>query len=246
MTTDAKRIPYLALMAILVGIAAGCGGKSDDSGANPAASAVDPHFATAEALVEYFNSLTTREPVDDATVLSLFYAENDLQQRLIELNRISLPLLAVGAAMHERFQAPVDPTDPKAFISLPNEPAKIVDRSDQRAAAEYKNWDKSIEKLQLVKIGNRWWFSGYTYEHHPAYKAAKPEQLTLVEMGTRAMAAVAPSIAARVRTGELRTAEDTRKALTDESQAYVLQHPQEFQQYQAFVREHPELFSGHK
>ena len=97
-----------------------------------------------------------------------------------------------------------------------------------------------------MKVGDRWWVSGYSAEYHPLLKGVTSDKLVILEMGLKAMAAVAPSLAVRVRSGELKTAEEARSALKSELQQYVMQHGNEFKEYESFVRQHPELFGTPK
>jgi len=223
----------------------GCGRHDEESAAQEtAAPQVDPHFVSAAALIEYFNTLTTTEPIDPTASNSLYYAENEFQRRLVSLGQTAAPIFDLGAAMQERFKAPVDPSSPKAFIAKANKPAHITQDQGERALAEYKDWDGTIERMQLVKYNQRWWISGYTLEYHPLLKDIKRDQLVLSEAGLKAMAAVAPAMATRVRAGEFRTADEARKAVQVACQEYAMQHPDQFREYAEYVRAHPEALAG--
>ena len=60
---------------------------------------VDPRFASADALLEYYNRVLTQQPkLDSREYLSLMFAETPLQERLLALYRDSLPLLELDDA----------------------------------------------------------------------------------------------------------------------------------------------------
>src|SRR5690349_11787942 len=126
----------------------------------------DPRFASAEALLEYYNSLTTREPVDMIAVYNACYAENDVQRQYIDASRQLQPFAELDRLMFQKFGECFNPKS-KSHMLAPDKPAKMIKLEGQRAEAELINSDGETQTLRLVQIGDRWWVSGYTFEYLP-------------------------------------------------------------------------------
>lgn len=222
--TRCHRLPAVAPLAAALGlvsmaIAVGCSGEDEAAQDSIVVQqpSVDPRFATAQGLVDQFNALTTREPIDIPAVNALYYAENPRQQALCTLNDIMVPLVPLNNAMQERFKQPIDPSTPTAFVAKANGPAKITQEQGERVTATYKEWDGRTETLQLVKYNQRWWISGYTMEHHPNVKNVTDDDLRFMTIVFRGMAAVAPSLIQRIKSGEFRTVDDARRAIISQA-----------------------------
>jgi hypothetical protein len=170
---------------------------------------VDPRFASADALVEYFNELTTTEPANLRRVSELYYGENELQQRNVEHNSNFVGVLELHQALYDRFGRGYFPDHGPAFE--PNGPATITERSPQRATATYPDSLGRPEPLQLVQVGDRWWISGYTLENHPMYN--NNENLPNVERNFRVLASVGPQIISRTNRGEFRSADEALRTM---------------------------------
>src|SRR5262245_13676290 len=69
----------LAAIAMACLVLSGCG--NDDGSYKP------PPLPTADALVDHFNALTTKAPVDVVALHALYVPESDLHRDLIELDR---------------------------------------------------------------------------------------------------------------------------------------------------------------
>ncbi len=175
--------------------------------------AVDPRYATAEALVDYYNELTTyRRVVDADSILELLFAENAQQRRIIAVLSNHTPILKLEQAMWERFGERLD-EDEKVVPLGPNlRPAFITEHSGQRAMARETNRDGRESDLYLVQIGDRWWISGYTLEYDPEFKSLR-DNLEGFERLTQSLAGLAPGITQRIRADEFSTPDQVRKAM---------------------------------
>jgi len=88
----------LLLIAIVLSLNA-CGSESEET----AIQTVDPRFATAESLIEYFNSLPSLGNDAGPAFVELLYAETPFQEQFLNTLRISNDLHRAEIAMHERF-----------------------------------------------------------------------------------------------------------------------------------------------
>lgn len=76
-------LPLVALFATAMCPGCGEGGGGNAVGSNTPA--IDPRFATAEALLEYYNQVAMTGPkVNIESIFDLLYAETGLQEQLIE------------------------------------------------------------------------------------------------------------------------------------------------------------------
>lgn len=176
------------------------------------ASQVDPWHASPEALVEYFNSLFTTDPINFRSYVAAFYAENDLQRRLVRLHSALPPVLDLSTAVRERFNDTIIP-DADNFSSEPiSTPAHITERTEGRAQATYTEFDGKEATLYLVQIGEQWWISGFTLEYDPLLPSSD-ESLAFWEDVVNSYAAVGPNLTGRVRAGEFGSITDFRDAL---------------------------------
>jgi hypothetical protein len=199
------------LYAIAVACAvAGC--NRDDGTYKP------PPLPTADALVDHFNSLTTKDPVNVVALHALYFAESDLQRDLVELDRKMTVMYDLDAAMQARFKEPWNPANPTAFVATPNEAATIIERQGNRAVAECVERNGTVTKLHLVENNGQWRLSGLTLENNEGLKL-------MVEAGRlkETDALLAPTalhgkrIADAVRAGQFATADDARKAMVSAS-----------------------------
>lgn len=152
-----------------------CG--SDDEQTNEQSN-VDSRFATAESLIEYYNTFDRTVARDRLLILDLYYSENQRQEKLLRLFRsaygeselrISLKNY-FGKALEEytweevlREPMPTDIKESPPPRKWP--PAKVTEHNGDRAIAVQGNPYMGDETFQLVKVGSRWWISGYTDEY---------------------------------------------------------------------------------
>jgi hypothetical protein len=216
--TAATSVAMSALMLLFV-FAIGCGGGEAD--AEAAMPSVDPRYATADAFVEYFNSLSTATPVRYQEIRREFYAENQEQRQMLEVYDLTLALLDLMHASAVQF----DDQDAKDILDealAPSQPASIVERSDRRAQATYRDARGHEERLYLVQHEHRWWISAYTLEYSHSFREMQDAALDVHgELGidsTRRVqiARLYRDTAARIRRGEFRTQEESRRAIMQE------------------------------
>ena len=174
---------------------------------------VDPRFASADALLEYYNRVLTQQPkLDSREYLSLMFAETPLQERLLALYRDSLPLLELDDACWEHYGAGLS----RGADESPFEPARhratMTESDNDRATATRRRNDGSRAEIHLVRLGKRWWISGYTFEYDRRFKPDK-ESLDDLERRTRYLAAVAPIVTAEVRSGKFEGAGEVGPSL---------------------------------
>lgn len=207
-TTTATLLIALSLAA------AGCG-ESQAPAPAPRAPAVDPRFASADALLEHYNDLTSGGPrVEAAAVLDLMYAENDVQKKLLAATREVLPLMELEQAMWERFGEGLNVGRGKAPLAAKNQPAQMARREEARAEATELEDDGSESTVHLVRMGDRWWISGYTLE----YRSQLVESVKAYEAMPAALKAAygaAGDLRRRLEAGEFASASDLRRTFME-------------------------------
>ena len=200
----------------------GCGsGESEAVAQEPQ---VDPRFATADALLAHYNSIATRDPVNPDAMMELMYAETPAQQQFINLARLTIPQAKLDHAMFEQFGECLDPKEKRHHLS-PDEPAHMSKREESRCQAEFTDHSGDKITLYLVRVGDRWWVSGYTFEYDPDLRSVMKEStdLSKYERELQAAGTIAQSLASRIRTGEFKSADDARKAYVDAIVTHTLQ-----------------------
>ncbi len=174
---------------------------------------VDPRFASADALLEYYNQVLTQQPkLDSREFLSLMFAETLLQERLLALYRDSLPLLELDDACWEQYGAGLSPGADESPFEPARHRATMTESDTDRAKATRRRNDGSRAEIYLVRLSKRWWISGYTYEYDRRFKPDK-ESLDDLERRTRYLAAVAPIVTAEVRSGKFEGAGEVGPSL---------------------------------
>lgn len=205
------RLQTAFAIAIIVLLSA-CSSEERESAVNQPPP-VDPRFASADALLEYYNHVVTQQPkVDSREVLSLMFAETPLQERLLALYRDSLPLLELDDACWEQYGVGLSPGADEAPFAPARHRATMTESDNERAKARRRRNDGSRADIYLVRLGNRWWISGYTYEYDRRFKPDK-ESLDDLERRTRYLAAVAPIVTAEVRSGKFKGAGEVGPSL---------------------------------
>ena len=131
---------------------------------------MDSRYTSAESLIDYSNSLTRRDPVNFREFVQLLYAENDLQKRLIQGYKTALPVLDLSTAVRQRFNESLVEDSDNYTTKPSREPGRIVKHDGERAEAVYVDATGLDGRIYLVKIGDRWWISGYTIEYDPLKK----------------------------------------------------------------------------
>jgi hypothetical protein len=200
----------------------GCGGAESEAVAQEPQ--VDPRFATADALLAHYNSIATRDPVNPDAMMELMYAETPAQQQFINLASLMMPLAKLDHAMFEQFGECLEPKDKRHQLS-PDEPARMSKREDSRCQAEFTDHAGDKITLYLVRVGDRWWVSGYTFEYDPDIQRTMKEStdLSKYEQELQTIGTVAQSLIARIRASEFKTADEARKAYIDSIVSHTLQ-----------------------
>lgn len=203
---------------ILVATLSGCGGDaSDQQTAVPPAA--DPRFATADALITYYNQLTYEtELIDARATLELYYAENDLQRQMVRVITESVPSIDLEQAMWEQFGQGFNPAAPRSPLTSNREATVITERNGPRVLAREVDAQGSVNTIHLVQVGTRWWLSGYTLEYDDEFTDAIAD-FDAYEQFLRDLGLVASSVASRIRRGEFSSAEKAREAVGTEIMA---------------------------
>ncbi|MEE8154198.1 MAG: hypothetical protein V3T53_04455 [Phycisphaerales bacterium] len=210
-TTQTDRILTAVAIAIMVLLSACSSEDPDPMVSQPPP--VDPRFASADALLEYYNQVAMQQPkVDSGKGLSLMFAETPLQERLLALYRDSLPLLELEDACWEQYGVGLSPSANESPFSPAKHTATMTERDTERAKAKQRQNDGSLEDIYLVKLQDRWWISGYTLEYDQRTKSALKE-IDTIERRTRYLAAVAPIVTADVRSGKWKEAGEVAPSL---------------------------------
>lgn len=209
----------LALMALVPG----CGGDGEEVAATvQPAPPVAPRFASAESLLEYFNSLNTATPVRPSEIVDLYYPENAHQERLVRISRDWCAAMELATAPVEYFgQDTIDEfernLERRYGVSIeavvgspqmqprPNQPAVISERVEGYVLCKYRDGFGDLHTLYLAERGNRWWISGYTLEYE---NKLSPEELEQWDQHAREAAAISHNLLPRLRADEFRTFEE--------------------------------------
>jgi hypothetical protein len=187
---------------------AGCGG-SEPKPAEDAA--VDRRFASAEALIEYFNRICYEaEVMDPDAVLELYYAESPLQERLLRIERGNIAYARVQHASWQQFGRALARSEDWVPLAPQPQPVEIESRTDGRATALYFDEDAERQTLHLVEAEGRWWISGYTLEYHPSYREILPE-LDEIEAVTPVIERISLALIPRIRAGEFASADQAKE-----------------------------------
>ena len=202
----------IVLLPMIAGVAfSGCG--SSEAPPPPAAdvAAIDPRFASPEAIVEYYNSLTTCNPVKVGASLDLFYAETELQRRYIAIVRSLAPVAELDYLMFDRFNELLDPNKQKRHMLSPDSPAVLTIREDSRAQGVFKDADGVEQTLYLVRIDRRWRVSGYTLEYNEGW-TSQIADLDKFEPAMEKAGRAAQAVKRKLELGALTSAADVRTA----------------------------------
>lgn len=234
------KIALAALPAIAL---SGCGGaeEPDETAVQPPQ--IDPRFATAESLVNHLNAIVNGATIDPATIDEILYPENDAQRKLVDVFRLAISTLAVDREMIEQFDETFD-DEAVTGLELPFESAaRITSSNADRARAKAVDWLGEKWDLHLVRMANRWWISGYTFEYDPAWKDVEPEiaeLLTYLTLTIPSSRRTALEMAPRVRAGEFKSAQAVRQEFMRAHMTYARAHPEEYTQLKDYLRQHPE------
>ncbi len=174
--------------------------------------ASDSRFASAEALIDYYNSISLRGAAAGASWLDLIYAETDLQRRLRYQDSLAGRMHHVDVLMFERFGESLRDPGKGDYLLRPLGPgAVLVENDGARAFADLTDGKRTARRaLYLVKVGERWWISGYTFEYSMSESDA--EEIARTSEVYELMVEAVEGIEPRLRAGEFSTAAAVRDA----------------------------------
>ncbi len=189
---DLHLLGVLVRVGLLLLAVAGCGeSEPPDQPLEP--QQTDSRYTSAEALIDHYNSFATTDPVNFSEYVKLLYAESDLQERLVNSYRMMISVTSLSSAVRQRFNESLV-EDSYNFTTEPNKSsARLVEDSGDRAQATYVNTIGRDAHLYLVKIGDRWWVSGYTLEYDPL-EDTDPQAMAKSEAYVGLYAAISPGL----------------------------------------------------
>lgn len=192
-------------LVVLIGTSAALPGCGAEAPPPVEVVAVDPRFESAEALVSYFNEINRMDPPDFEAEFALYHLENDLQRDLHQIARMMILQHQFETALTDRFG-----DEHTSSLSTYPETATMTEENGDRAVARAVGKGGKRE-LHLVRIGDRWWISGYTHEYDPDIDA---DEMPIEELKkiVAVLQAVVPTFAARVRAGTYATYEDAMES----------------------------------
>lgn len=182
---DASTRGRAVLCCILsVAVVAGCG--TDSASEQPSeVDQVAPRFATAEALVARISSLTEREEPDFRAYYDLFYPETPAQKAWDHFaEEYILPNTEFHFEVMHRFGRDAD--DGKSVGSpgfWRTKNLRLVEDGEHRAKAVFQSDVRDDEDIYLIRVGDRWWVSGYTWEYHPNFNAETIGEIARLSIG---------------------------------------------------------------
>jgi hypothetical protein len=199
----------LVLFSAWLLILAACGSESSPTVADDAASR-DTRFTTAEELVNEIRRITRPGQADHHAYLDLVYAETEAQEDWMRFIReFPVPRADCDQAARERFGTGIY-HDPREASLWTLTDVELVESDGQRATVSSTNMNgDEDQELQLVKVGDRWWISGYTWELLPTFDAAEIAELAVQAAG---LGAKLEKVAERIRAREFESAEEASEA----------------------------------
>jgi hypothetical protein len=200
-----KYLVQITAMFCIIG-ALGCA-KHEPGKSTALEHTLDADYSTPESVIMQLAALESTDPIDVGAITALYHAENDLQTRLVHWYRLSASMCELDAALEKRFAESLDPKVPNAWRYEPR--GKLTIRKNDGTRAEAAPSDGTDETVHLVKIGDRWWISGYTLEYKPDDDGTFDSlEMLIPYLARRAVPATA--IAQRVRNGEFGSAAAAR------------------------------------
>jgi hypothetical protein len=189
----------LLCMLLLTALGGGCGAARDDRSA-------DAHRQSAEALFEFIVELSERPVPDAETFYSLVFWETPKQElwRYFAENQI-LPHYRFMKACHDRFGKSVN-SGVVSFVKLSS--LRILTNDGERAHAVCQTVLDGEAPLHLVKIGEHWHISGYTFELNPRLMFDDDKGHEFMCTSLFGIAAYYEPVIEQARRGDFRTIDD--------------------------------------
>ncbi len=218
-----RRVVFvLGIVCVMSGLC-GCS-SNDDSGAaaEQNVSSVDPTRASARALFDHIQSICNQERPDAEAYYALVHTETPKQQTWMAfVNNALLPRNRFAKACYERFGE--HPPGGQAMVWEIDTSTWKKEEAD-RVEIECTNDHGVTSPLHLVRLGEQWWISGYTFEYAKHIGFDEPG----FEMMTNSLPGIGPYIdrvTARVRNGEFATLEEAEEAQSEAIGEYSKDHP---------------------
>lgn len=203
-----KPIYTICCMAIVVNILVGCGSDSVDTQQSNV-NEVDLRFATAESLVAHITSLTERDNPDFRAYYDLFYPETPAQEAWDQFaDEYILPTFEFELEVYKQFGEEADVEIAK-FAHYRTKNLRLIENSEPRAKAVFDSEVRDNKEIHLIKVGNRWWVSGYTWEYNPIFNEAKVLEASQSSIGLKIYI---DQIIRHLKEGTFQTAEAAREA----------------------------------
>jgi len=170
-------------------------------------------FTTAEALIEHIRTVLSQVPEDRNSFYDLVYAENEWQrqnhQLIVLLNE---PRQILDSACLSAFGQLWSGSG--SGRTWPIEAMEIVSNDGSRAMVHCSDDYRDNWPLQLVRIGEEWRVSGYTWEQMPPSIQEAPtlDDLARLLPRVRALHDSRMKLVARIKAGEFATIEEAQRA----------------------------------
>ena len=139
---------------------------------------IDPRFATAESLIEYYNTIDRTSTEYLSQKIDLYYVETPLQDKIYRYFHDAVIRAEFLNELKDYFGESLERYNWEEVLGEPMPtnikerppptkwpPATITEHSGDRAIAVQKDPYQGTAKMRLVKVGTRWWISGYTWEY---------------------------------------------------------------------------------
>jgi hypothetical protein len=181
----------------------------------------DPVRTSAHALFDYVQSISNQEYADAEAYFVLVYTETAKQKVWMDfIQNMELPNNRFGKACQARFgELPLL----RGGIVWKIASFRWQKEDADRAVIECVN-DHGVKwPLHLVKVGDQWWISGYTFEYgNNGFDQPGFERLGRTMPG---IGSYIDAVAVRVRNGEFATLKEAEKALEAAISKWGDDHP---------------------
>jgi len=192
-------------------------GSSESEEAATQTPTVDPRFATAESLIEYYSSIDKTSTEYLSRSIELYYAETPLQEKIYRYFKSAVIHADLHNELKDYFGEAFERYGWEEVLGgpMPTEiketpptkrwpPATITEHNGDRAKAVQKSPYSGSEKMRLVKVGTRWWFSGYTWEYDEMKNMSEEALDTVLAHNEKEIIAM-KQLRVRLKAGEFKT-----------------------------------------
>lgn len=167
-----------------------------------------PH-TTAQSLLSAFQAMYTSTPPDMEGIIGLIHAENDAQESWIQYLQGRVLLARLDRESLARFGETVRGSQTLVMV-WPVDSMEIEKESDDRVDVRCTEDGARPVTLYLVRVDDRWWISGYSFEHHRAHQDVDIGKLAQAVESTRSEV---ERVINRLRAGEFANLEELRAAI---------------------------------